>query len=64
MLMKLSSISNTKVSDSERKLKARKGFPSDSTSKGNVKRGKYIREAIGERMEFKFFLVSDREKVK
>lgn len=35
--MKLNSISNTKVSDSEGKLKALKEFPSDSTSKRDVK---------------------------
>lgn len=62
MLMKLNSINNTKVSDLEGKLKAQKEFPSDSTSQGNVKSGKYIREAIGKGMEFKFFLVSKKEK--
>lgn len=60
MLMRPSSISNTKVSDS----KASKEFPSDSTGKGNVKCSKYIREAIGEGRGFKFILVSDREKGK
>ena len=64
MLMRLGSISNTKVFDSEGKLKAPKEFPSDSTGKGNVKSSKYIREAIGKGLEFKFILVSDREKGK
>lgn len=62
--MKPSSISNTKVSDSEGKLKALKEFPSDSSSKRDVKNHKYIRGAIGEGMEFKFTLVSDREEGK
>lgn len=67
MQTKLSSLSNTKVSDSEGKLNVQKEFPSAATSKGNIKSCKYIKEAIGERverMEFKFILVSDREKGK
>lgn len=43
MLMKLSSISNTKVGDSEGKLKAPKEFPLVSISKRDVKSHKYIR---------------------
>lgn len=64
MLMKLSSISNTKVFDSEGKLKAQKEFPSDATGKGNVKVANTSERPLERDWEFKFILVSDREKGK